>query len=215
MKKSSKKVGVHTIGAPVLRASNRKVLKLTPAIKEAVKNMWTILEKIHGAGLSGPQIGLNKRVLIVNTGRIGEVATLFNPEIIWQSDNYTPNEEGCLSIPGAISKVWRPEKVKIKAMNLKGKIEEIEAGGIFSKALQHEIDHLNGILMIDYSPAEDRRAVLEHFKVAEDNIEYKLLENAPLGLPPEKMAEKTLLYDAAGNVAGDKATLYDARGNKV
>ena len=217
MGKTSKKdrLGIHTVGAPCLRKPNREVHKITPAIKNAVGKMWQILEKVHGAGLSAPQIGVNKKIIIVNTGNIGEVITIFNPEITWQSESLSMNEEGCLSIPGALSQVWRPEEIKVKGLMMSGKVEEFEAEGIFAKALQHEIDHINGILMIDYSPGDQRKAVLDYFKVDENSIEYELLKNEPLGPPPEKCVAKPTLYDASGAIADKKKTLYDSYGRKV
>lgn len=215
MSKKKDKLAVHTVGAPVLRDPTRKIVKITPSVKDAVKKMWSILEKVHGAGLSAPQIGISKKIIIVNIGKIGQIITLFNPEIIWHSENYTPDDEGCLSISGALSKVWRPDEIKVKGMTINGKIEEIEADGIFSKALQHEIDHINGILMIDYSPAEDRRKVLDYFKVDPQSIEYELLKNDPIGPPLEKCVAKPLIYDATGVKVEKKATLYSASGKKI
>ena len=215
MTKKEKQLGVHTVGAPCLRKHNRRVNKITSAVKDTVQKMWMILEKVHGAGLSAPQVGVNKRICIINTGKIGQVLTIFNPEITWESKNYTMDEEGCLSIPGALSQVWRSDEVKVKGLMMSGKVEEIEADGIFAKALQHEIDHVNKILMIDYSPTEDRKKVLDYFKVDEDSIEYELLKNDPIGISPEEMVKKQVIYDATGKVADKKATLYDAAGQKV
>lgn len=194
----TKQFGVHTVGSDVLRKKARKINKITPALKETVEKMWQVLEKVKGAGLSGPQVGLSKNIIIVNTGKIGEKITLFNPEITWESEDFKPNKEGCLSLPGVLSEIWRPDKIEVKGMGLNGKEVKLKARGIFAKAIQHEIDHLNGILMFDYSPSEDRRAVIEYFKVDEDNIEYKLLKNDPLGPTKEQRIEKSKLYDARG-----------------
>lgn len=214
-KKAKDKLGIHTIGSDILRKPTRKIHKLTPLIKETVRKMWTILEKVHGAGLSAPQVGVDKKIIIVNTGKIGETVTIFNPEVVWKSENYTPNEEGCLSIPGALSKVWRPNEIRVKGMMMSGRVEEIEAEGIFAKALQHEIDHINGILMLDYSPAEQRKEVLDYFKVDKNSVEWELLKNESLAPPLEKCIEKPDIYDPYGNKIGNKATLYDSSGQKI
>lgn len=189
---------VYSIGQDILRKQTRKVPKITPRIKEIIEELWYVRNKCNGAGIAAPQIGVDKKIIVVDTGLVGQCGVFINPEITWKSDTIKSDPEGCLSIPGVMCHVWRPTRIKVKAMNEEGNVREVDADGVFAKALQHEIDHLNGILMIDYQPAEERKMVLDFFKVKEDSIEYELLKNEPLGPTENEKKEKPVLYDARG-----------------
>lgn len=207
---------IYTIGQKVLRKPTYKVSKVTPKVKEIVEKMWRILNKVKGAGLSAPQIGVSKKIIVVDTGRMGECNTFINPEIIWKSDTYAQQREGCMSVVGALCYIWRPDKIRVKYMDLDGKDNELEAEGVYAAAIQHEIDHLNKILPIDYDFAEHRKIILDYYKVDEKSVEYELLKNEALGPKPEDRKEKPMIYDISGQAqAKNKATLYNASGQKL
>lgn len=130
----------------ILRKKSRKVDEINDRIKNLIEDMKETMYHADGVGLAAPQVGILKRIAVVDVGK-GPV-TVINPEIIERNGNYT-DVEGCLSLPGRQGEVERPEKIKVKALNEKGEEVVIEAEGLFARALCHEIDHLDGILFID------------------------------------------------------------------
>lgn len=124
-----------------------------------VKKMRETITDIRGLGLAGPQIGILKRIFVYDLGEGPE--TMINPEIVWQSDEKVEDTEGCLSIPGHEMKVTRAAKIRIKGLGLDGEEQEIEAEGIMARVFQHEMDHLNGVMIIDRTSDEERRKVMK------------------------------------------------------
>ncbi len=121
------------------------------SIQGLIDDMIQTMYNAHGIGLAAPQVGISKRLIVVDVSTKEEkhpVIVLINPEII-EADGFIDSEEGCLSIPGFVSTIKRAEKVVVKGINRKGEPVRIEATGLLSRALQHEIDHLDGILFID------------------------------------------------------------------
>jgi peptide deformylase len=112
--------------------------------------MFEVMYQEKGVGLAAPQIDLNKRIIVVdaNDEKKNKIA-LINPEIVSFSDTVAPYEEGCLSLPGLNADVIRPTEIVVKGVSPAGDIVEYEATGLFARILQHEIDHLDGILFID------------------------------------------------------------------
>lgn len=139
---------LQTIGSRVLRYKSKRVANVDDALRSFCCNLAKIMRDKNGIGLSAPQVGLNKRIIVID--KVGENWVLINPEILWKSENSIEFEEGCLSVPGEFDNVKRPESIKIKYRNLKGKpvIEIID--GLMARVVQHEIDHLDGILFVDY-----------------------------------------------------------------
>lgn len=135
------------IGDPVLREKAVEVKKITPNIIKLLENMADTLYDASGVGLAAPQIGISKRVVIVDVGE--GLIELINPEITWYSDELICDVEGCLSIPGERGEVDRYSKIIVKGLNRDGEPVEIEAEGLLARALQHEIDHLFGVLYVD------------------------------------------------------------------
>jgi len=133
-------------GDEILRKISRPVEKITPKIKTLISDMIDTMAEANGVGLAAPQVGILKRVIVVDTGN-GPYA-LVNPEII-EEEGSQEGPEGCLSIPGKSGTVIRPLNVKVKALNDKGEEIIIEAEEFEARALCHEIDHLNGKLYID------------------------------------------------------------------
>ncbi len=139
-------------GDPVLRDVSEPVEEITSAVKDLVADLKATLKKAKGLGLSAVQIGVPLRVFIVDVSAIdisAETKVYINPEIIETSGSFE-FEEGCLSFPGIYQTIIRPERVKIKALDENGKEFVQEADGIIARAIQHENDHLDGVLFIDH-----------------------------------------------------------------
>jgi len=130
----------------VLREKARPVPKITPNILKLLDNMADTMYDAEGIGLAAPQIGISKRVIVVDIGE--GIIELINPEILSVLGS-EDNVEGCLSIPGVQGKVPRAMEVTVRARDRNGGLMEIKASGLLARALQHEIDHLDGILFVD------------------------------------------------------------------
>ena len=140
-------------GDPVLRKKAEPVAEITDAeLQLAEKMLITMYATGNGIGLAATQVGVLKRFLIVDISEVAdeeyEPVMLFNPEIL-SAEGEAVAEEGCLSIPNVTADVKRPEKVVIEGINVESEQVRIEADGLLARALQHEIDHLNGVLFID------------------------------------------------------------------
>ena len=134
------------VGADVLREKAKEVREITPNILKLLDNMLDTMYAANGVGLAAPQIGVSKRVIVVDVGE-GPVE-LINP-VILASKGEENDVEGCLSIPGVTGDVSRAAWVRVQGLDRNGKQTEIEAEGYLARAFQHEIDHLEGILFID------------------------------------------------------------------
>ncbi|MCR4441177.1 MAG: peptide deformylase [Peptococcaceae bacterium] len=133
-------------GDSILREKAKTVPQVTASIIKLLDNMKATLEAANGVGLAAPQIGVSKRVIIVETEE--EYIELINPEIVMSEGEQT-DIEGCLSIPGIVGEVTRAFRVKVKGLDRSGENVELVREGLLARALQHEIDHLDGILFID------------------------------------------------------------------
>lgn len=133
-------------GEDVLRDIAKEVREITPNILRLLENMKDTMYNSNGVGLAAPQIGISKRIIVVDAEE--DLLELINPEIVEESGAFT-DTEGCLSVPGYIGDVTRAFKVKVKAVDREGRRVELVREGLTARALQHEIDHLNGILFID------------------------------------------------------------------
>lgn len=148
-------------GDPVLREVSQPVEKITAEVKELLADLKEALREANGLGLSAVQIGVPLRVFIVDLSAVdltAETKVFINPEIIENSGN-VEYEEGCLSFPGIFQRLTRPERVKIKALDENGKEFILEVDGIAARAIQHENDHLDGVLFIDHFSALGRALV--------------------------------------------------------
>ena len=136
-------------GNPILRQTSKPVENITKSIKKLVADMFETMYADNGIGLAAPQIAKKKRVIIIDLQtKKSKPITLINPEII-SSRGETESEEGCLSCPGLTAVVKRAADVVAQGYDMNGNLIEIKAEGLLAIALQHEIDHLNGILFID------------------------------------------------------------------
>jgi len=138
---------------PVLRFASRPVERIDEDLKAVVREMFSLMYEARGVGLAANQVGLPFRFFILNVTADPEQKdqelVFINPEIV-KRHSWDDDEEGCLSFPGLYSKVRRPKKVKVRAYNLAGEEVEFESDDLFGRAMQHEADHLDGKLFIDY-----------------------------------------------------------------
>ena len=152
----------------------REVSKPVAAVDADVKKLWDdMLETMYeapGIGLAAIQIGVPRRLLVVDLAKEGEEKKpLFvaNPEVVWESEQASDYEEGCLSIPDYYEMVTRPAEVKVRYLDREGQARELHASGLLATCLQHEIDHLNGVLFIDHISRLKRDRVLKKFQKAQ------------------------------------------------
>lgn len=151
---------------PVLKATAQPVDAITDDIRAQMDRMLATMYEAPGIGLAANQVGLLNRVLVMDLAdtKDGEEPTpifMANPEIIYESEKMSVMEEGCLSIPRQVAEVERPAIVRVKYINYDGKEDELEAEGLLSHCVQHEIDHLNGVLFIDYLSSLKRNMILK------------------------------------------------------
>jgi peptide deformylase len=134
------------LGEDILRKKSRTVERIDDRIRQLAGDMAETMYKANGVGLAAPQVGILKRIIVVDVGE--GLVTLINPEIL-EAKGSQSDEEGCLSIPGKRGTVERPMEVIVKGLDEQGNVKEIKAEGYFARALCHEIDHLSGTLFID------------------------------------------------------------------
>ncbi|MGI6550334.1 MAG: peptide deformylase [Syntrophomonadales bacterium] len=134
------------MGDPVLREKAKPVREINDSVLRLLDNLRDTMYEYDGVGLAAPQIGISKRVIVIDNGE--QYYELINPEII-RSQGQEKAIEGCLSIPNLNGKVKRAARVVVKGLNRQGEEQLIEASGLLARALQHEIDHLEGILFVD------------------------------------------------------------------
>ena len=145
----------------ILRQKSAPVEKIDQDLINTMNGMLEFMYESKGIGLAGVQIGVLKRIITIDLQEDDKKPIfLINPEIVWHSDNLIESEEGCLSIPGQRAKIKRFDKVKVRYLDLEGKENLVETDGLFAICLQHEIDHLDGKLYIDYLSKLKRDLIL-------------------------------------------------------
>jgi peptide deformylase len=152
-----------------LRQVSDPVKAVDAEVRALVDDMFETMYKAPGVGLAAIQVGVPQRVVTVDIAKKDEPKdpqVFINPEVIWSSDETGTYEEGCLSIPEYYEEVERPAQVKVRYMDLDGKTQEVEANGMLATVLQHEIDHINGILFIDHISKLKRDRVIKKFTKA-------------------------------------------------
>lgn len=137
---------IFTIGAPELRGKSNPIKKFDARLELILRDMAETMYAAQGVGLAAPQMGILRRLVVIDVGE--GLIELINPEII-SAEGECGMVEGCLSVPGRRGFVRRPEKVAVKAQDKTGKFFTLSADGMLARALQHEIDHLNGVLYVD------------------------------------------------------------------
>ena len=152
-----------------LRQVSKPVAKVDASIKKLVEDMFDTMYEAPGIGLAAIQIGEPKRIVTMDLAKKeGEKKpqVFINPELVDESDELSVHEEGCLSIPEYYEEVERPASVTVKYLDLDGKTQQVEATGLLATCLQHEIDHLNGVLFIDHLSKLKRDRVVKKFTKA-------------------------------------------------
>jgi peptide deformylase len=147
-------------GDPVLKSRATPVDRFDDGLRDQVARMGAIMNDALGVGLAAPQVGLSQRLLVYRVGHDAPLVAVVNPEIEWQSDDVEEMEEGCLSLPGVHIDVDRNIHVRVRAQDEHGDPRLIEASGLEARVLQHEIDHLNGVLITDRASREQRKEAI-------------------------------------------------------
>ena len=157
-------------GDPVLRAKAKPLLEVTDATKPFVLDMFDTMLAEDGVGLAAPQVGASQRLLVlaVPVKRHKRIdMTLINPEIV-RAEGWEVGEEGCLSVPGVYDEVKRASSISVKALDETGKPVEFDADGFLARAIQHELDHLNGVLFVDRLGMLQKRMHRSELKALEE-----------------------------------------------
>ena len=164
-----------------LRQVSKPVAKVDAATRKLVDDMFATMYAAPGIGLAAIQVGEPRRIVTMDLAKKEDdkkPQVFINPELVWSSAEKRIHEEGCLSIPEYYEDVERPSEVKVRYLDLDGKLHEIEAKGLLATCLQHEIDHLNGVLFIDHIS-----------KLKRDRVIKKFTKAAKLGKPIKSAAE--------------------------
>lgn len=164
---------------PVLKKIAEPVAEVTDAHRKLMDDMLHTMYAAPGIGLAAPQVGESLRIIVMDIeqqkvdddaadldpmSRKGKPLYFINPEITWESDELNVYDEGCLSLPGQFAEVERPKKVKVKFLGYDGKAQEIECDDLLATCIQHEMDHLNGVLFVDHLSTLKRDIVMRKLK---------------------------------------------------
>ncbi len=143
----------HFPNEPVLRQKAKRVSRIDGSVQRLIDNMIETMQQANGVGLAAPQVGVPLRVIVLQMPD-EELVAIINPELV-KSDGEQEVTEGCLSIPGYFGEIKRSASVTVKGRNRQGKAIRIKATGLKAEALEHELDHLNGVLYIDHLESQD------------------------------------------------------------
>jgi peptide deformylase len=161
---------IYIIPHPVLKQKAAAIEKIDSGVLTLIDDMAESMYAARGIGLAAPQIGVSRRVVVMNIDRDadknidGALMHFINPEIIWSSEEPNIYDEGCLSIPDQYAEIERPKQVRVRYQDRTGATLEIEADGLLATCLQHEIDHLNGILFVDHLSSLKRDMIVRKVK---------------------------------------------------
>ena len=151
---------IRYLGDPVLKKPARSVRTVTTKrIRKLIDEMFETMYSSSGVGLAAVQVGESVQVMVIDTKEPGEKLALINPRITMRSKSEVEEKEGCLSVPGVEGTVRRHEKVIVRGLSPEGKWVEVVGEGLLGRALQHEIDHLNGVLFIDRMPEDEKKEI--------------------------------------------------------
>ncbi|HUC08113.1 MAG TPA: peptide deformylase [Solirubrobacterales bacterium] len=154
-------------GDPVLKSKASPVRDFGPELRAEVERMVAIMRDGMGVGLAATQLGVLRRLLVFQAGPDSEPTALINPEVQWLSNEVVVAEEGCLSLPRVSMDVERPLHARFSGLDVDGESIEIEASGLEARVLQHEIDHLDGVLILDRAPRAQRKGALRALREGE------------------------------------------------
>jgi peptide deformylase len=158
---------VRKLGDPVLRASALPVERFDEDLVEEAARMGELMHDALGVGLAATQIGILHRVLVYRAYTDDPLTVLVNPELEWSSEELVAGEEGCLSLPGVHVEVERPAAVRVRARDQHGAEVRVEADGLDARIIQHEMDHLDGILILDRIPRQARKEAMRALREAQ------------------------------------------------
>ena len=164
---------IRTYGDSCLNEKSENIKEVTEEIKILLDDMVETMHKSTGVGLAAPQIGINKRLFVIDIGD-GVIRKIINPEILEMSEEVIESDEGCLSVPGIYKKVKRAAKIKVRYTNIDGEIVEEEMLDFLAKAFQHEYDHLDGTLFIEKISPVARRIIAKKLQLIKRETEKKL-----------------------------------------
>jgi peptide deformylase len=158
---------IRRLGDPVLKSRATAVDRFDDSLRRQVGRMSGLMSDALGVGLAAPQLGVSQRLLVYRVGPDAPVIALANPEIEWASQESEVLDEGCLSIPGILVDVERPVHVRVRALDEEGDPRSIEASGLEARVIQHEMDHLDGVLILDRTTRDQRREAMRALREAE------------------------------------------------
>ncbi|NCC64995.1 MAG: peptide deformylase [Spirochaetia bacterium] len=154
---------IYTLGEEVIQEKCQPVTTFDNALRILVDAMFETMDQADGVGLAAPQVGVSSRLFVIHIKNT-EKRAYINPQIIETSVETEASEEGCLSIPGVWHDVERPARVTVQAQDLEGKVFTVKAEGLLARAIQHETDHLNGVLFIDRLDAVEREKMVKAYE---------------------------------------------------
>jgi peptide deformylase len=158
---------IRRLGDPVLKSRATPVDRFDDSLRRQASRMAGIMHDALGVGLAAPQLGISQRLLVYRVGPDAPVTVLANPELEWASGDVELGEEGCLSIPGVLVDVDRPVHVRVRGLDEEGEERVVEASGLEARVIQHEIDHLDGVLILERTSREERKRALRELREAE------------------------------------------------
>jgi peptide deformylase len=158
---------VRRLGDPVLKSRATDVDRFDDGLRGQVQRMAGIMSDALGVGLAAPQLGISQRVLVYRVGPDAPVIALVNPELDWRGEDEETLEEGCLSIPGVGVDVDRAVHIRVRARDEEGEERLVEASGLEARVIQHEMDHLDGKLILDRTSRDQRREAMKALREAQ------------------------------------------------
>jgi peptide deformylase len=159
---------IRKLGDPVLKSRAIPVDHFDDSLRRQVSRMAGIMNDALGVGLAAPQLGISQRLLVYRVGPDAPVTVLANPELEWASGELELGEEGCLSIPGILVDVDRPVHVRVRGLDEEGEQRVVEASGLEARVIQHEIDHLDGVLILERTSRDERKRALRELREAQE-----------------------------------------------
>jgi peptide deformylase len=169
---------VRQFGDPVLKSRAIEVDRFDEALERQVARMAGLMDDALGVGLAAPQLGISQRLLVYRVGPGAPLIALVNPEVEWTSDDEELGEEGCLSIAGVNVDVDRPVHVRVRARDELGEPRVVEASGLEARVILHEIDHLDGVLILDRTSRDQRRRAMRELRAREREQRERAAEQA-------------------------------------
>ena len=158
---------IRRLGDPVLRSRATEVDRFDDSLKGQVVRMAGLMHDAFGLGLAAPQLGMSQRLLVYRVGVDAPVIALANPELEWSSKDEETMEEGCLSLPGVQVDVDRPIHVRVRALDEHGEERRVEASGLEARVILHEMDHLDGVLILDRTSRDQRKEAMKALRELE------------------------------------------------